>query len=122
MLRMILGISWELLACEMVLWEALHGRAQQGRPRQSYLFMLLKEVWTNSKEGSGISCIKHSMLKASVISAFLKPFLQDVEVDINSEEVNEEAEDHESDHAIMRYLGYLYFTITCFSFIQSLMI
>ena len=45
-----------------------------------------------------------------------------MEVDINSEEVNEEAVDHESDHALMRYLGYLYFAITCFSFIQSPMI
>ena len=41
----------ELLASDLVLWEAMHGRAQQGRPRQSYLPMLLKEVGTtNSKE------------------------------------------------------------------------
>ena len=40
----------ELLASDLVLWEPMHGRAQQGRPRQSYLSMLLKEVGTNSKE------------------------------------------------------------------------
>ena len=34
----------ELLAGDLVLWEAMHGRAEQGRPRQSYLSMLLKEV------------------------------------------------------------------------------
>ena len=39
-----------LLASDLVLWEPMHGRAQQGRPRQSYLSMLLKEVGTNSKE------------------------------------------------------------------------
>ena len=42
----------ELLASDLVLWEPMHGRAQQGRPRQSYLSMLLEEleVGTNSKE------------------------------------------------------------------------
>ena len=40
----------KLLASDLVLWEPMHGRAQQGRPRQSYLSMLLKEVVTNSKE------------------------------------------------------------------------
>ena len=41
----------ELLASDLVLWEPMHGRAQQlGGPRQSYLSMLLKEVGTNSKE------------------------------------------------------------------------
>ena len=40
----------ELLANDLVLWELMHGRAQQGRPRQSYLSILLKEVGTNSKE------------------------------------------------------------------------
>ena len=38
----------ELLASDLVLWEPVHGRAQQGRPRQSFLSMLLKEVGTNS--------------------------------------------------------------------------
>ena len=42
-------IRHELLASDLVLWEPMHGRAQQGRPRQSYLSMLLKEVGTNSK-------------------------------------------------------------------------
>ena len=28
----------------------MHGRAQQGQPRQNYLSILLKEVGTNSKE------------------------------------------------------------------------
>ena len=40
----------ELLGSDLVLWEPVHGRAQQVRPRQSYLSMLLKEVGTNSKE------------------------------------------------------------------------
>ena len=40
----------KLLASDLVLWEPMHGRAQQGRPRQSHLSMLLKEVVTNSKE------------------------------------------------------------------------
>ena len=40
----------ELLVSDLVSWEPMHGRAQQGRPRQSYLSMLLKEVGTNSKE------------------------------------------------------------------------
>ena len=39
----------KLLTSDLVLWESIHGRAQQGRPRQSYLSMLLKEVGTNSK-------------------------------------------------------------------------
>ena len=40
----------ELLASYLVLWEPLHGRAKQGRPRRIYVFMLMKEVRTNSKE------------------------------------------------------------------------
>ena len=45
------GLSLDLdLASDLVLWEPMHGRSQQGRPRQSYLSMLLKEVGTNSKE------------------------------------------------------------------------
>ena len=40
----------EILASDLVLRDLMHGRAQQGRPRQSYLSMLLKEVGTNSKE------------------------------------------------------------------------
>ena len=40
----------ELCASDLVLWESMHGRAQQGRPRQSHLSMLLKEVGTTSKE------------------------------------------------------------------------
>ena len=40
----------ELLGSDLVLWEPMHGRTQQGRPRQSYMSMLLKEVGTNSKE------------------------------------------------------------------------
>ena len=80
-----------------------------------------------------VMCFKYSMLKASVISAFWKPFfirppigpafqckiLQYVEVDY-SEEVNKEAElDQEIDHAIMRsYFEYFNSTITCFSLIQ----
>ena len=39
-----------MVRANLVLWEPMHGRAQQGRPRQSYLSMLLKEVGTNSKE------------------------------------------------------------------------
>ena len=35
---------------DLVLWEHMHGRAQQGRSRQSYLSMLLKEVRTYSKK------------------------------------------------------------------------
>ena len=40
----------ELLASDLVVWKPMHGKAQQGRLRQSYLSMLLKEVGTNSKE------------------------------------------------------------------------
>ena len=40
----------ELLASDLVLWDPMYGRAQQGRPRQSYLSMLMKEVGTNFKE------------------------------------------------------------------------
>ena len=40
----------ELLASDSGLWEPMHDRAQQGRPRQSFLLMLLKEVGTNSQE------------------------------------------------------------------------
>ena len=41
----------ELLPSDLVLWEPMHGRTQQGRLRQSYLYnMLLKEVGTNSKK------------------------------------------------------------------------
>ena len=40
----------ELLASDLVLWEPMHGSAQQGRPRHCYLSILLKEVGTNSKE------------------------------------------------------------------------
>ena len=40
----------ELLASDLVFWEPMHGRTQQGRIRQSYLSMLLKEVGTNFKE------------------------------------------------------------------------
>ena len=40
----------ELLVSDLVYREPMHGRAQQSRPRQSYLSMLLKEVGTNSKE------------------------------------------------------------------------
>ena len=45
------GLSRDLdLASDLVLWEPMHGRSQQGRQRQNYLSMLLKEVGTNSKE------------------------------------------------------------------------
>ena len=40
----------ELLTSNLVLWEPMNGRAQQGRPRQSYLSISLKEFGTNSKE------------------------------------------------------------------------
>ena len=40
----------ELLTSDLVLWEPMHDRAQQDRPRKSYFSMLLKEVRTNSKE------------------------------------------------------------------------
>ena len=43
----------ELLASDLVVWKPMHCRAQQGRLRQSYLSMLLKEVGTNSKEDAG---------------------------------------------------------------------
>ena len=62
-----------------------------------------------------------------MLKAFWKPFLidhlgatfqckllQDVEVNNNSEEVKEEAEDQESDHAIMWYLEYLNCKINSF--------
>ena len=42
----------ELLASDLVLWEPMHGRAQQGCQDKAtcQLSMLLKEVGTNSKE------------------------------------------------------------------------
>ena len=40
----------ELLASDVVLWEPVHGKAPRGRPRQSYLSTLLRDVGTNSKE------------------------------------------------------------------------
>ena len=46
----------ELLASDLVLWEPMHGRAQQGRPRQSYLPMLLKEVGTTLKRNCEPRC------------------------------------------------------------------
>ena len=48
-------------------------------------------------------------------ATFQCKLLQDVEVNNNSEEVEEEAEDQESDHAIMWYLEYLNCKITRFS-------
>ena len=45
----------------------------------------------------------HRTFHAQSISntSFLKTIFTEVELDINTEEVNEEAEDHESHHAIM---------------------
>ena len=40
----------QLLASDLVLWVSMYGKAQQGRPRQSYSSMLLKGAGTDSKE------------------------------------------------------------------------
>ena len=39
----------ELLASDLILWEPMHGSAQQGRTRHCYLSILLKEVRPNSR-------------------------------------------------------------------------
>ena len=66
MLRMVLGVSWrdriklaghcirhlELLACDLVTWEpeAQSGEAKRGRPKQSYLSTLIRDLGTKTKE------------------------------------------------------------------------